>query len=703
MCIDALPARNRRSSSRAATSAAGLVPVLIAAALSWCTSSTAIAQALYDRKAPAHEAGVDASIRPGDDFFAYANGSWLDSTTIPEGKDRWGARNEIDQLSRQRVAKLLDDASAAPAGSTPRKVADFRAAYLDVAGIDARGLSSIKPLLDSIDRIHDRASLTQMLGAGVRADVDPLNWGVYNSSHVLGLSVEESIHGEKSYVPFLVQGGLGLPDREYYSSSGSSMAALRRTYQLHIGQQLALAGFDRVDERAAGIMTLETALAQSHATREVSALDHNADSVWSRAALAREAPGMDWDAFLAAAGLAKQDTFVAWQPGALRGLAALVAAQPIETWKDYLRFHVLERYADVLPHAFAEQVMTLHANPGYGKPPSASRAQRALEATQLAMSDALGKMYTDRYFPAEEKARVRDIVNNVAAAFVRRVAAVTWMSPDTKAIALAKLKKLYVGIGYPDRWEDYSDLAVDPADALGNVRRAEARDYHRALSHLGRPIDSTEWMMAPYTAGALLVFQLNAYDFSAALLQPPKFDPTASDAAAYGAIGAIIGHDVTHYVDVLGADYDVDGAMHHWWAGDDMMRFQAAAEPLERQFSAYRPFADMSVDGRLTRTENVADLGGLVAALDAFHRTLGRKASDKEYVRQQDRAFFLGFAQSWRAKTSDAGLRAQLAGDHAPERYRAATVRNLDAWYDAFDVRPGQALYVEPGARARIW
>lgn len=703
MSIDALSGATIRIPFRARVLLVTSAAALLMAALSWGPLSSARAQELYDRKAPAPGWGVDESIKPGDDFFGYANGTWLKVTEIPSGKDRWTARNEIEEVARERVAKLLDEARTAPAGSSARKVADYRAAYLDEATIEANGLARIQPLLDSIDHIADRRSLTRMLGALLRADVDPLNWGIYNSSHVLGLSVEESIHGEKNYVAFLVQGGLGLPDRENYLSSDSGNVALRLRYQKYIGRQLALAGFDRVDERAAATMILETALARTHGTKEESSNDHNADSLWSRADLAREAPGMDWNAFFSAAGLDRQEAFVAWQPSSLRGLATLVSSQPLETWKDYLRFHVVDRYADVLPRAFAEQMLALHADAAYGPAKSSSREQRALDATQLAMGEAIGRMYADRYFPPEQKARVRAIVSNVTAAFVRRVEVVPWMSPSTRALALAKLKRLYVGIGYPDRWQDYRDLSIDSADALGNLRRVEDRNYRHALSRLGHPIDSREWLMPVHTPVALLVFQQNAYDFAAALLQSPKYDPAANDAASYGAIGAIIGHDVTHFVDVLGAEYDTDGAMHRWWTGEDMRRFESAAEPLVNQFSSYHPFSDASVEGKLTRTENVADLGGLVAAFDAYRRTLGRRASDKEYVRQRDREFFVAFAQSWRTKTSDAGMRAQLAGDHAPEMYRVATVRNLDAWYDAFDVRPGQALYVEPNARVRIW
>jgi predicted metalloendopeptidase len=444
-------------------------------------------------------------------------------------------------------------------------------------------------------------------------------------------------------------------------------------------------------------MALETAIARSHATPEASANDHNADSVWTRADFARRAPGIDWSAFFAAAGLSAQETFVAWQPGAVIGAAALVASQPLEAWKDYLRVRVLDRYADVLPRAFAEPALALHGT-------AAPREQRAREATQLALSDALGRMYVERHFPAEQKARVETIVANVVAALVRRVEGATWMAPGTKALALTKLKSLYIGIGYPDHWQDYSDLAVDAEDAFGNLRRVESWKYRQTLARLGRPVDRTEWWIPPQMAGAILLFQQNAYDFSAALLQPPKFDPAASDAASYGAIGAIIGHDASHFIDLLGAEYEADGRERRWWTPEDLSRFELLTEPLINQFSGYHPLPDLVVNGKLTRSENIADLAGLAAAFDAYRTTLGGRVTDRDYVRRQDREFFLGFAQSWRSKASEAGMRKQIATDiHAPDNYRIATVRNLDAWYDAFDVKPGQRLYLEPRARVRIW
>jgi len=669
-----------------------------------CVTATAADSPMAAPTHHAAETGVDTSILPGEDFFAYANGAWLKATEIPAGKERWNARSEIDELTRQQIAKLIDDAAAAPAGSDARKVADFRAAYLNETAIEAQGLASLKPLFDRIDAIHDKVALAGLLGSELRADVDPLNWGVYDSSHLFGLSVEPGLNGAKTNVAFLLQGGLGLPDRVHYVSTAADMQALRAKYRDYIGRMLSLAGFDRASHRAEAVMALETAIAHSHATPEESANERNVDNVWSRADFVRQAAGMDWFAFFAAAGLSKQESFVVWQPASVKGSAALVGSQPLTAWLDYLRFHFIDLHADVLPRAFAEQAFAFHGTDVSGQQQQSPRTQRAMQATQQAMSGALGRMYTERHFTPEMKARAQAIVANVIAAFRQRVEAVTWMSKASKTMALAKLQTLYFDVGYPTKWQDYSGLSVDPLDAVTNLRRIAQWNYRNALARLGQPVDMTEWWIAPQTVGAVLLFQQNAYNFPAALLQAPKFDPAASDAANYGAFGAIVGHETSHFVDTLGAEYDAAGRKTHWWTAEDLANFQAATAPLVNQFSSYRPFADLGVNGKLTLVENVADLGGLAAAFDAYRRTLGSKVNDTAYMRQQDRQFFIGFARSWRSQIREDALRRQVVGnDHAPENFRIATVRNIDAWYDAFDVRPGQRLYLEPQARVRVW
>ncbi len=675
-----------------------MMPLAVAVLLS---ATTAGAETTAASTRPANEEGVDSNIKPGDDFFAYANGGWLKSTEIPTGKERWGPRNEIGELTRQQIVKLLADAASAPVDTAARKVADFQAAYLDEAAIEAKGIAPLKPALDRIRRVRNKKALAQLLGSELRADVDPLNLGIYNSSHVLGLAVTPGLHGEKTNIALLLQGGLGMPDRDDYVNPAPQKQELRTKYQTYIGRVLSLAGFSDVavaTKRAEAVMAFETALAQRHATSEVSSDDHNVDHLWARADFSQKASGMDWSAFFAAAGLSKQETFVAWQPDAVKGVAALVASESLDVWKDYLRFHLIDRNVDILPRAFADAGFAFR-----GKDAS-DRSQRATEATLQAMSDAVGKMYAERHFPVAYKARVQTIATNVIDAFRRRIDALTWMSPATKSLALAKLKTLYFGVGYPEAWQDISGLKIDPRDAAGNLQRVADWNRRNALARLGRPVDKSAWWMTPQTVGAVLIFQQNAYNFPAALLQAPKFDPTASDAMNYGAIGAIVGHEVSHFVDTLGMEYDAQGALQHWWTTEDMNRYQALADQLANQYSNYRPLPDAPINGKQTSSENIADLGGLAAAFDAYRRTLGSKANDKDYLRQQDRQFFIGYARSWRGKMTDEALRKYLATDiHAPERYRIATVRNLDAWYEAFDVLQGQRLYLEPKARVRVW
>ena len=634
---------------------------------------------------------ADASVHPGDDFDGYANGAWLEATTVPSGKPRWSVRNDISELTRQQLDALVDAAAGAAPGTDARKVADFRSA-LSNTSIESQGLGPLRPLFAVIDAVWDKAGLVHLLGSSLRADVDPLNVGTYDSAHLLGVSVAPGSHGEATNVVFLLQGGLGLGSREAYLGDTPDQRALRGDYLRYIAHMLELAGFERATERADGVMRLETAIARTHATAGISADERNADNLWTREDFVRQAPGMDWSGFFAAAGLAKQQSFVAWQPSAIQGAGELVGSQPLATWLDYLRFRAIDEHAAVLPRAFADPYFAIHGS-----------ARRDADATQQVMSAPIGRMYTERYFPPAQKARLRAIVDNVVTAFRARVERVTWLSPPSKAMAQAKLKALYFGVGYPEKWPNYSSLIVSPVDAVGNLQRVAAWNLREALSRVGRPADHTEWWLPPQTVGAVLLFHQNAYNFPAGLLQPPKYDPAASDAMNYGAIGAIVGHEASHFVDTLGADYDAAGRKSPWWSAADVAGYQAVTAPLVQQFSDYAPLPGLHLDGKHTLVENVADLAGLVAAFDAYRRSLGSKVKDREFLRQQDREFFIGFARAWRTKYSDEGLRAQISNDHAPERYRIATVRNLDAWYEAFDVRPGHALYLEPKARVRIW
>jgi len=627
---------------------------------------------------------------PGDDFDAYANFSWRQANEIPAGRARWNARDEIAAQTARQMTALLDDAARAAPDSVARKVADFRAAASGRAAIEQQGLAPLKPLLADIGAVRDKTALTRLLGKLMLADVDPVNLGIYDSAHLLGLSVTPGYHGERTNVVFLLQGGLGLASREAYLDADKQ--ALRDDYARYLARLLELAGFDRPEERASAALQLETAIAQSHATAAISGEDKNADNLWTREHFAREAPGMDWTQFFAAAGLGSQKTFVVWQPDAVQGAAALVNSQPLDAWLDYLRTRTLDEYADVLPRAFADAATALHG-------PTADVAAQA----QLQMSGPIGQLYAERHFPPGQKARVNTIVRNVTQAFRHRVEAATWMSEPSRKVALAKVDAIYFGIGYPERWPNYTTLVVSPVDPVGNRLRLAEWNYREATLRVSKPVDLTSWWISPQAPQGLLMFNQNAYNFAAALLQAPKYDASASDAMNYGAIGAIVGHELSHFVDTLGADYDVTGSKLRWWTAADLAGYDSATAPLVRQFSNYSITSGEHVDGKLTLVENVADLAGLSAAFDAYRRSLGSRINDREYVRQQDREFFTGFARAWRGHYTAEGLRKQVATDHAPECFRIATVRNLDAWYEAFDVTPGQTLYLEPKDRVRIW
>jgi putative endopeptidase len=649
------------------------------------------------QSAPTMEAGLDLTVRPGDDFYAYANGEWLKATQIPAGKKRWSDRNDFDLQVDARVRQLATQASSMPPGTYQRKVADFYTAYMNEAAIETRGLEPVKKQLQQVDSLRDKTALASLLGGGLRIDADPLNLGVNQSPWLFGLSVEAGLRGEKHPFAFLMQGGLGLGDREQYLDASPEKQAQRELYQSHIARVLELAGYNQSLQKAKAVMALENSIARAHASEEDSGKIENVDNHWSVADFSAKAPGVDWSAFFAAAGLSNCNDLVAYQATAITAEAALVKSASLETWKDYLRFHVIDRYSDVLPKAFAQP----------SSQPHKARQDKVVVALNKALTGAVGHMYVAAYFPPESKAKVQAILSNVRDMWEKRIEQVQWMSASTRAMALAKLKVMNFDVGYPGKWTDYNALNIEAGDAYGNATRVADWDYAQALGRLGKPVDRTEWVVPPQTVIAVYLPQTNSYNMSAALMQGIKFDPAAPDAVNYGSIGAIIGHEMSHFIDTLGADTDLTGATgatFHWWTADDMQHFETSSQSLTDQFSSYHSFSDVLVNGRQTRDENVADLGGLTASLEAFHRSLGSKVSDKAFVRQQDRLFFIGWARSSRVKISDDELRHQIATDiHAPQNFRVATVRNLDAWYAAFDVQPGQKLYLEPGARVHVW
>ena len=642
------------------------------------------------------ESAIDTSVVPGDDFFHYANGAWLKRTEIPADRSSYGVWSVLFDRAQQRTRELLEKAASgnAPAGSDERKIGDYYATYVDEQTIESKGIGPLRDTLAAIDALADTGALATWAGQRLRADVDPLNMTNFYTDRLFGVWVAQNLNDPSHNVPYLLQGGLGLPDRDYYIEAGSRMEGIRTAYRGHVANVLKLAGIDRPEERATAIFALERRIATAHATRTQSVDVHKANNPWTREEFGRRAPGLDWNAFFAAAHLDRVPTIIVWHPAAIRGIAALVSSVPMDVWRDYLKFHELDRYSRVLPKAFAEESFAFYGKFLSGTPQDQERWKRAVNATNGALGEAVGKIYVQRYFPPEAKAQLQEMVAAIVAAFDRRLDALTWMSPATKANAKAKLASLKVGIGYPDRWRDYSKLEIVRGDAVGNAFRAGLFDYQLRLEELQRAPDRGQWWLEPQTVNAVNLPIQNALNFPAAILEPPFYDPQASTAARYGAIGATIGHEISHSFDDQGSQFDATGRLANWWTPEDTAHFKDASAKLVAQYNAYAPFPDLHENGQLTLSENIADVAGLSAAYDAYRATGGT----------DDRAFFLSYGQSWQTKEREEVARQQVMTDgHALDQYRADTVRNLDAWYAPFEVKPGQRLYLSPGDRVRVW
>ena len=650
-------------------------------------------------------AGMDKSVAPGDDFNAYTNGGWIKATPIPADKSSYGIFAMLADETRKRLQSLLQESEKAGSAATgdSRKIGDFYSSFMDEAAIEAKGISPLKPQLDAIAAIADRHALARELGSRLRADVDPLNDTNFETGNLFGVWVAQGLTDPSHNFPYLLQGGLGMPDRDYYLSKTAHMVGLRKRYQEHIAAMFKLAGFGESSARAGRVFALETKMAQVHATRVESEDVHSAVS-WKRGELAAKAPGLDWSALLDAAGLQDAPVFIVWHPKAIPGLSILVATQPLDAWKDWLAFHAIEDSAGVLPKAFVEERFSFYGKALSGTPELRPRWQRAMDSTSAALGEAVGKMYVDRYFPAATKAKAQAMVGDLVQAFAKRIDALAWMSPATKAKAKQKLDTLKVGVGYPDRWLDYSGLDIVKGDALGNEQRAELFEYRRQLDKLHQPVDRGEWWMTPQTVNAVNLPLQNALNFPAAIIQPPYFDPQADAAHNYGSMGAIIGHEISHSFDDQGSQFDAEGRLANWWTKEDFDHFKTAGEALAAQFDAYKPFPDLAVNGHQTLSENIADVAGLLAVYDAYRLSLHGKPDVVKDGFPGDQRFFISFGQSWRSKIRDAELRREIATDgHAPEQYRADTVRNLDPWYDAFSVHSPQKLYLAPPDRVHVW
>ncbi|MBR0551372.1 M13 family metallopeptidase [Stakelama marina] len=651
-------------------------------------------------------AGLDKTVKPGNDFEEYANGTWRKNTKIPPDRSSTGVFLEVFKKAEAHNRQIVDDAVKANAaeGTDTRRIADYYKAFMDTNGIEQRGLAPLKADLDAISAVSDKQQLSKMLGANIRADVDPLNATDFETPNLFGIFVSQAFDHPNQNWPYVLQGGLGLPGKDYYTSSDGDMAKIRSEYKAYIAKLLTLAGIDDADARAQRIFDLEMKIAKTHEGIVESQDAHKADNPWMRSDFAKKAPGIDWDGFWNAAQLGDRQGFIVWQPQAVIGSAKLVQSEPLQAWKDWLTFHAIDQVTDALPKKFDDAHFAFYSKELNGTPEQRPRDQRAISSLNRNLGDAVGKLYAERYFPASSKADIQNMVQGILAAFHKRVENLTWMTPKTKQEALKKIETMHVGIGYPESWRDYSGLVIKPNDPVGNLHRAEMAEYKHQLAKLNQAPDKDEWWMTPQTVNAVNLPLQNALNFPAAILQAPFYDPNADPAANYGSIGAVIGHEISHSFDNLGADFDAEGRLRNWWTPEDLKHFEEQGQALVKQFNAYEPLPGIHINGQQTLGENIADVAGLTAAYEAYHASLNGKEAPVIDGLTGDQRFFLAFAQSWREKIRDKALKARIATDaHAPAKYRAETVRNLDAWYKAFDVKPNAKLYLPADKRVHVW
>jgi putative endopeptidase len=685
-------------------SRAGFLHIALFIALCGATSPASSQRA--PSTAAAGTQDIDRAVHPGDDFYHFANGAWLKSHALAAGQSRVDTTTLLREENARRTRELIEGASAQtsvhgnPAmRDLVKKVGDYYAAQMDVARIDSLGITPLAEDLAAIAAISNLETLSAYLGKNLRLD-DGTNT---QTDGIFAIWINQGFDQGDHYVPHVVQGGLGLPDRDDYLDAAPNKVELRNAYRAHIAAVLKLAGLTEAASRAANILDLEVALARTHASRADTDDVAKTNNPWKRVDFDEKAVGMNWAAYFKAAGLERQADFVVWQPSAVVGTSTLVVTQSIDTWKDYLEFHLIEHYVEVMPTAFADEHFAF-ASHSLGAAHAASRSQEAIDATNAALGEAIGRLYVQRYFSPEAKAAVVAMVKDLKSAFRPHIANAAWMSPATREKALAKLTALRIGVGYPDAWIDYSPLVIERGDALGNLRRAEAFSYRRAVAKLRRSFDPGDWAILPQTVSAVLNFSPNSMQFSAGLFQPPYFDPTGDAATNYGSAGAGMAHEISHSFDELGNLYDAQGRLVNWWTADDLARYHALVAPLMAQLDAYCALPGLCVKGKQVLGESTADLVGLSVAHDAYLLSLkGKPDSVKDGMTGEQR-FFLAFGQRWRRVQTDAGLRQQVATDtHLPGEFRSDSVRNLDAWYGAYEIKPTDKLSLNPEKRVVVW
>ncbi len=641
-------------------------------------------------------AGEDKATKPGDDFFGYTDGDAVSKIVIPSDRTNFGAFAMLAELSEARVHAILEQsAQSAPLepAASPQKIGAFYRAFMDEGRADAMGAAPLKPDLDAVRAAPDKAALAALMGRA--------NDGFFASVIDVGISTDAK--NPDHYAVQVDQSGLGLPDRDYYLQP--SFAAKKALYQAYVAQLLGLVGWRDPSGYAAKIAAFETQIAQVSLPRQD---ERDPDKLYNPMTLSEleaGAPGFEWRPFMRSADLQGASRVIVEQKAAVAAIAALYDKTPLDVLKAWEAFHIADSAAPYLSAPFVQAAFEFHNKGLAGQPQLQARWKRAVRAVDGGMGEAVGEIYVARYFPPESKAKMQQLVADLKLAFRHRIENLTWMGPATKQEALKKLAGYTIKIGYPDHFRDYSALVIRSDDLTGDVERSQAFEWTRQVRRLNGPVDKSEWGMTPQTVNAYNNPLWNEVVFPAAILQPPFFDPHADPAVNYGAIGGVIGHEMTHGFDDEGRKFDSTGRLRDWWTAEDATRFQARADKLQAQYDSYAPLPGAHVNGKLTEGENIADSGGINLGMDAYHAFLEGRPAPVVGGFTGDQRVFLGWAQVWRGKTRDDALRQRLVTDpHSPERFRVnGVVRNVDGWYAAFDVKPGEALYLAPAERAHIW
>ena len=638
--------------------------------------------------------GEDTTVAPGADFFRYANGKWLDREVIPADRARYGNFDKLSLLSDNRIKQIIESAAAGRSNDpdAPKIGAVYRA-FMDEAHIEALGAKPMARDLAAIRAEKTRKDVAAQMGRAPKSF----------QSAVFDLQIQADEKAPTRYAVYLDTSGLGLPDRDYYLEP--QFAEKKKAYQAYVAQLLTAAGWPNAQAEAKAVVEFETEIAKVSWTK---AEQRDVDKTYnpmSVAELTRFAPGFDFKAYLAAADLKSVDRVILASNTAFPKVAAIFAKAPMTTLKAWQAFHVADSAAPYLSDRFVKARFEFRNHTLAGQPQIRPRWKRGVGVVQDVLGESVGRLYVAEYFTPQAKAQMDALVGNLKIALHGRIERLDWMSPETKAKALEKLAKFTVKIGYPSRWRDYSDLKVSADDLYGDMEHSQAYEWARLVHRLNDPVDKLEWDMTPQTVNAYYNPTNNEIVFPAAILQPPFFDPTADPAVNYGGIGAVIGHEITHGFDDQGRKSDGDGALTDWWTAADAAKFQVQAARLGAQYSAFEPVPGGHIKGDQTMGENIADLGGVLLALDAYHASLKGQPAPVVDGLTGDQRVLLGFAQVWRQKIREDALRQQLITDpHSPAEYRViATLRNVDTWYDAFGVKPGDKMYVAPDQRVRIW